>query len=99
MQAKAALHTWGNGTGKPGQQTGPGPTQNDPAVKAELQYIENAIVNVDTGIMAKYGGVQGISDRLIELESLPKSEGTSGVAIDSYETWVSRRLRLPDAEQ
>ena len=98
MQAKAALHTWGNGTGKPGQQTGPGPTQNDPAVKAEMQLIENAIVNVDTGIMAKYGGVQGISDRLIELESLPKSEGTTGVSIDSYETWVSRRLRLPDAD-
>ena len=63
-----------------------------------MQLIENAIVNVDTGIMAKYGGVQGISDRLIELESLPKSEGTTGVSIDSYETWVSRRLRLPDAE-
>ena len=98
-RSKAALWSWGNGTGKPGHQTGPGPTQNDPAVKAELQYIENAIVNVDTGIMAKYGGVQGISDRLIELESLPKSEGTSGVSIDSYETWVSRRLRMPDAEQ
>ena len=98
MQAKAALHTWGNGTGKPGQQTGPGPTQNDPAVKAEMQYIENAIINLDTELMAKYGGFQRTSKRLIELKTLPRSKGTTGVSIDGYETWVSRRLRVLDSD-
>ena len=98
MQAKAALHTWGNGTGEPGQQTGPGPTQNDPAVKAEMQYIENALVKLDTAIVAKYGGVKGISKRLIELKTLPRSKGATEVSIDSYETWISRRLRMLDAD-
>ena len=30
-----------------------------PPVKAEMQYIENALVKLDTAIVAKYGGVKG----------------------------------------
>ena len=67
-------------------------------MKAEMQYIENALVQLDTAIVAKYGGVKGISKRLIELKTLPRSKGATGVSIDSYETWVSRRLRMPDAD-
>ena len=35
-----------------------GPNRNGPDVQAEIQYIENAIVTVDTDIISKYGGVQ-----------------------------------------
>ena len=42
-------------------------------------------------IIAKYGGVEEISDRLMELKDLPKSSGP-GATIDDYETWVSDRL-------
>ena len=66
-------------------------------MKAEIQYIEKALVKLDTSIIAKYGGVKGISKRLIELKTLPRSKGATGVSIDSYETWVSRRLRMLDA--
>ena len=64
-----------------------------------MQYIENALIHVDTKIIAKYGGVKPISSRLIELKTLPLTLGASGVSIDSYETWISRRLRLPEVEQ
>ena len=47
-----------------------------------MQYIENALVKLDTAIVAKYGGVKG----------------ATGASIDGYETWVSRRLRMPDAD-
>ena len=54
-------------------------------MKAEIRYIENALVKLDTAIVAKYGGVKGISKRLIELKTLPRSKGATGVSIDSYE--------------
>ena len=98
-RAKAALHSWSNGTWKQGQQKAPGPTQDDPAIAAEIQQIEDGIASADKAILGQYGGFQGANNRLIELQSLPESKGTTGVLIDSYETWVSRRLRLPDAEQ
>ena len=63
-----------------------------------MQYIENALVKLDTAIVAKYGGFQGATMRLIELRKLPQSKGASGASIDGYETWVSRRLRILDAE-
>ena len=66
--------------------------------KEEIQHIENTVVTVDTGIMAKYGGVKGTSKRLIELKSLLRSKGASGASIDGYETWVSRRLRMLDVD-
>ena len=97
-RSKAALRSWSNGASEQGEQIAEGPTQDDPPVKAEMQYIENALVKLDTAIVAKYGGVKGISKRLIELKTLPRSKGATGVSIDSYETWVSRRLRMPDAD-
>ena len=62
-----------------------------PDVKAEIQYIEDALINVDMRIISKYGGVEAISDRLMELKDLPKSSGP-GATIDGFETWVSDRL-------
>ena len=97
-RSKAALQSWSKGAGEQGEQRTAGPTQDDPPVKAEMQYIENALVKLDTAIVAKYGGVKRISKRLIELKTLPRSKGATGVSIDSYETWVSRRLRMLDAD-
>ena len=93
-RSKAALQSWSNGAGEQGEQRAAGPTQDDPPVKAEIRYIEDAVVNVDTKIMDKYGGINGVSKRLNELKTLPKSKGATGVSIDGYETWVSRRLRM-----
>ena len=97
-RSKAALQSWSKGASEQGVHKAAGPTQDDPPVKAEMQYIENALVKLDTAIVAKYGGVKGISKRLIELKTLPRSKGATGVSIDSYETWVSRRLRMLDAD-
>ena len=97
-RSKAALQSWSKGAEEQGEQRAAGPTQDDSPVKAEMQYIEKALVKLDTAIVAKYGGVKGISKRLIELKTLPRSKGATGVSIDSYETWVSRRLRMLDAD-
>ena len=97
-RSKAALQSWSNGAEEQGEQRAAGPTQDDSPVKAEMQYIENALVKLDTAIVAKYSGVKGISKRLIELKTLPRSKGATGVSIDGYETWVSRRLRMLDAD-
>ena len=98
-RAKTALRRWSEGASEPeDEQIAEGQAQDDPAVKAEMQYIENAIINLDTELMGKYGGFQGTSKRLIELKTLPKSKGTTGVSIDGYETWVSRRLRVLDSD-
>ena len=98
-RAETALKQWSRGVSKNGEQTEDEPSQNDPEVKAEIRYIENVLVTVDTVVISKYGRVQEISDRLMELKNLPKSKATTGASIDSYETWVSRRLRLPEAAQ
>ena len=98
IRAEAALKTWSSRAGEQSSQREYGPSRNDPPVKAEIQYIEKALVKLDTAIIAKYGGVKGISKRLIELKTLPRSKGATGVSIDSYETWVSRRLRMLDAD-
>ena len=97
-RSEITLKRWSDGASEQGVQKAEGPTQDDPAVKAELQYIENAISNLDPELMAKYGGFQGASKRLIALKSLPRSKGATGVSIDGYETWVSRRLRMPDTD-
>ena len=60
---------------QPSEQISEGPHRDDPDVKAEIQYIENGIVTVDTGIISKYGAVQGCSDRLVKLKGLPRSNG------------------------
>ena len=72
--------------------------QIDPAVKAEMQQIEDVMRRGDRAGLSNYGGFQGATLRLIELRKLPQSKGASGASIDSYETWVSRRLRMLDAE-
>ena len=95
-RAETALQSWSNGASEQGIHTAEGPTQDDPPVKAEIQYIENALIKFDTVIIEKYGGVKGASKRLIELKSLPRSKGATGVSIDGYENWVSRRLRMLD---
>ena len=91
IRAEAALKTWSSRAGEQSSQQADGPSRNDPDVKAEIKYIENALNNADTRIIAKYGGVEEISDRFIELKDLPKSSGP-GATIDDYETWVSDRL-------
>ena len=98
MRSEAALKRWSNGAAGSSNNSSAGPSQADPEVKAEMQYIDNAIRCVDTAIMAKYGGVQGASKRLIELRNLPKSNNATGASIDGYETWVSHRLRMVDTD-
>ena len=97
-RSKAALRSWSNGASEQGVQKAEGPTQDDPAVKAEMQQIEDVMRRGDRAGLSKYGGFQGATMRLIELRKLPQSKGATGVSIDSYETWVSRRLRMLDAE-
>ena len=91
IRAEAALKTWSSRAGEQSSQRKYGPSRNDPDVKAEIKYIEDALINVDMRIIAKYGGVEAISDRLMELKDLPKSSGP-GATIDGFETWVSDRL-------
>ena len=98
IRAEAALHTWSNRAGERSEQIAEGAHRDDPDVQAEIQYIENALIHVDTDIIAKYGGVREISERMIYLKDLPKSVGATGVSIDSYETWVSGRLRVPESD-
>ena len=97
-RSKAALQSWSNGASEQGVQKAEGPTQDDPAVKAEMQQIEDVMRRGDRAGLSKYGGFQGATLRLIELRKLPQSKGASGASIDGYETWVSRRLRMLDAE-
>ena len=95
IRAEAALKTWSSRAGEQSSQREYGPSRNDPDVQAEIKYIETAPNNADTRIIAKYGGVEEISDRLMELKDLPKSSGP-GATIDDYETWVSDRLRAEE---
>ena len=99
MQSRAALNTWSNQAAKQGEQTANELTQDNPDVKTKIQYFKNAILNVDRKIIAKYGGVNEIARQYRELINLPLSLGATKVSIDSYETWVSRRLRMPEVEQ
>ena len=96
IRAETALETWGQRAGKQSSQQADGPSRNDPDVKEEIQAIEEAVLSLDTDIIAKYGGLQGISDRLSYLKNLPKSSGSVGATIDGFETWVSSRLRAQE---
>ena len=98
IRSEAALKRWSKGAGKQVDQIAEGQTQDDPKVKAEMQLIENAILKVDTIFMAKYGGVQAASMRLLALRKLPKSKVEPEASIDSYEIWVSSRLRMLDVD-
>ena len=97
MRAEAALKTWSSRAGEQSSQREYGPSQNDPDVQVEIRYIENALLNVDTDIISKYGGVRGITERMRYLKDLPKSSGP-GATIDDYETWVSDRLRVLESD-
>ena len=98
MRAEAALKTWSSRAGEQSSQREYGPSRNDPDVQEEIKYIEAALNNADTRIIAKYGGVEEISDRLMELKDLPQSSGSLGPTIDDYETWVSDRLRVQESD-
>ena len=98
IRSETALKRWSKGAGKQVEQIAEGQTQDDPDVKAEMQLIENAILKLDARFMAKYGGVQAASRRLLALRKLPKSKVESEAAIDSYEIWVSSRLRMLDVD-
>ena len=63
MRAEAALKTWSSRAGEQSSQREYGPSRNDPEVQAEIKYIETALIHADTRIIAKYGGVEAISDR------------------------------------
>ena len=63
-----------------------------------MQLIENAIINMDKMIMAKYGGLTKISNKYMTLQKLPKSKVEPEASIDSYEIWVSSRLRMLDVD-
>ena len=97
-RSEITLKRWSDGASEQGVQKAEGPTQDDPAVKAEMQQIEDVMRRGDRAGLSKYGGFQGATLRLIELRKLPQSKGASGASIDGYETWVSRRLRMLDAE-
>ena len=96
IRAETALETWSRRAGKQSSQQADGPSRNDPDVKAEIRCIEEAVLSLDTDIIAKYGGLQGVSDRLSYLKTLPKSSGSVGATIDGFETWVSSRLRAQE---
>ncbi len=65
-------------------------------MKAEIHSIEEAVLSLDTDIIAKYGGLQGVSERLSCLKNLPKTSGSVGATIDGYATWVSDRVRAEE---
>ena len=73
IRAEAALKTWSSRGGEQSSQRADGPSRNDPNVQAEIKLIEAAIINVDMRIIRKYGSVEEISDRLMELKDLPKT--------------------------
>ncbi len=98
IRSETALKRWSKGAGKQVEQIVEGQTQDDPDVKAEMQLIEKAIINMDKMIMAKYGGLTKISNKYMTLQKLPKSKVESEASIDSYEIWVSSRLRMLDVD-
>ena len=98
VRAEAALKTWSSRAADPGSQRANGPSRNDPDVQAEIQHLTNAVLTMDTEVLVKFAGVQGISKRIKALKDLPQSSGSEGVTIDRFETWVSDRLRMQDSD-
>ena len=80
-RAERVLARWQRGGGKPA------------AAIAERRRIEEAISEVDSTVLAEYGGFDGAVarlDALDELEAAPEASG--GGWIDTGTTWLSRRL-------
>ncbi len=99
IRAETPLETWSQRAFDKSSSHNERPCRNDPEVKAEIQRIEDALRTVDRATIASYDGVRGITKRLRELKDLPKSSGTIGVTVDGFETWVSVRLRMQEADQ
>ena len=97
IRAEAPLQTWSRRASKQSSQQADGPSRNDPGVKAEIKAIEEAVLSLDTDVIAKYGGLQGIAERMSYLKNLPKSSGSIGVTVDGFETWVSFRLNAQES--
>ena len=97
IRAEAPLQTWSQRASKQSSQQADGPSRNDPGVKAEIKAIEDAVLSLDTDVIAKYGGLQGIAERMSYLKNLPKSSGSIGVTVDGFETWVSFRLNAQES--
>ena len=97
IRAEAPLQTWSRRASKQSSQQADGPSRNDPGVKAEIKAIEEAVLSLDTDVIAKYGGLQGIAERRSYLKNLPKSSGSIGVTVDGFETWVSFRLNAQES--
>ena len=97
IRAEAPLQTWSRRAGEQSSQQTDGPSRNDPGVKAEIKAIEEAVLSLDTDVIAKYGGLQGIAERRSYLKNLPKSSGSIGVTVDGFETWVSYRLNAQES--
>ena len=98
IRSETALKRWSKGAGGSSKQAVEGQTQADPDVKAEMQLIEKTIISMNKEILAKYGGLTAISNKYMTLQKLPKSKVEPGASIDSYEIWVSSRLRMLDVD-
>ena len=98
IRSETALKRWSKGAGGSSKQAVEGQTQADPDVKAEMQLIEKTIISMNKEILAKYGGLTAISNKYMTLQKLPKSKVESEASIDSYEIWVSSRLRMLDVD-
>ena len=98
IRSETALKRWSKGAGGASKQAVEGQTQDDPDVKAEMQLIEKTIISMNKEILAKYGGLTAISNKYMTLQKLPKSKVEPEASIDSYEIWVSCRLRILDVD-
>ena len=98
IRAEPPLKMWSRRAAVQSSQRANGTSRNHPDVNAEIRSIENAVLSGETDIIAKYGGLQGVSERLGYLKNLPKANSTVGPTIDDYQTWVSDRLREQDSD-
>ena len=62
IRADAALNTWSSRAGEQSSQREYGPSRNDPDVKAEIQYIETAVITADAVVISKYGGIGNLRE-------------------------------------
>ena len=90
IRAEAALNTWSSRGGEQSSQRADGPSRNDPDVKAEIQYIEDAVLSLDTDIIANRNlrkeGRLNILPLVMDLTNISPSQGWAG----------NERQSLPD---
>ena len=92
------LRSWSSGAGEKGEQKEMDMPGDDPAVKEEIERINDALNRNDRDVLAEYGDVNGASDRLIALRELPTAMRDRGRSIDSYATWITSRLSGPASD-